>query len=73
MTNVEAVKFGNKVTPQQALLGTLNEATDMDCVVIVYVDREGYIRTSWSNSSMLKRLGMMQVASNRMIELAQED
>lgn len=70
--NVETFSFGGKHTPEQTLISALNNDDDKQCVVIVYLDRDGYVKTVWSDGSMLGRIGMLDVAKTQMLEAAQE-
>jgi hypothetical protein len=71
--SISTAAFGGKHTPKQVLLDALNHADDFKCCVLVYVDQNDYVYTAWSDGSMLKRIGMMDVAQIRMLEAGQED
>lgn len=73
MTNIRIAAFGNKHAPKQILLEALNIVDDMKCCVVVQLDKDDFVVTSWSNGSMLARMGMMQVAALRMLDAAQDD
>jgi len=70
--NIRTAAFGNKHTPKQVLLDALNQSDDMKVCVVVHLDKDDYVITSWSDGSSLKRMGMMQAAALRMLDAAQE-
>ena len=72
-TNIRTAAFGNKHTPKQLLLDALNHADDMKICVVVQLDKDDYVLTSWSDGSSLKRMGMMQIAALRMMDATQEE
>ena len=72
MKNIRTGAFGNKHTPKQLLLDALNHADDMQVCVVVHLDKDDYVLTSWSDGSSLKRMGMMQVAALQMLNATQE-
>ncbi len=73
MAKIATAAFGGKHTPRQVLLDALEDADTFKCCVLVCVDDEDYVNAGWSDGSMLKRMGMMDVAKLRMLDAAQED
>ena len=73
MTNIRTAAFGNKHTPKQLLLDALNHADQMQICIVIQLDAEDCVQTSWSDGSLLSRMGMTQVASLRMLDAEQED
>lgn len=72
-SNIRTAVFGGRHSPEQVLLDALNHAEHMQCCVVIYFDKDEFIQTSWSDGSMLQRMGMAQVAALRMLEVAQEE
>ena len=70
---VETAAFGGKHTPKQVLLDAMGHAESFKCCVVVYLDDDDYVNTSWSDSSMLTRMGMMDVAKLRMFDASGDD
>lgn len=73
MNNVKTIPFGNRHSPKQVLIDAMEHADTAKMLVVVMLDGEDYVQTSWSDGSMLARVGMCDVAKGRMIEAAQED
>jgi len=73
MSNLETAQFGNKHAPEQTLIDVLSNIDGAKVVVVVMLDKDDYVQTSWSDGSMLMRIGMMDVAKIRMLEAGQED
>lgn len=69
---IETVAFGGRHTPTQVLIDALNNAETFKCCVVVYLDDEDYVQTTWSDGSMLMRIGMMDVAKLRMLDASEE-
>lgn len=67
--NLETAQFGDKHTPDQTLIDAMNNLGDAKMVVVVVLDDEDYVRTSWSDGSLLKRMGMMDMAKTRMFQV----
>jgi len=72
MSKVSTAAFGGKHTPRQVLIDALNHTDRFKCCVVVCLDDEDYVHTSWSDGSSLKRMGMMEVAKLRMFNAADE-
>ena len=73
MSSVTTIAFGNKHTPHQTLIDATAKIDGVQTVVVVMLDADDYVVTSWSDGSMLKRLGMLDIAKLRMIDAGQED
>ena len=71
--SISTAAFGGKHTPKQVLLDALEKTEDCQCLVVVYLDSNDYVMTSWSDGSMLQRMGMMDVAKLRMFDAAQDE
>lgn len=64
--------FGDRHTPQQVLIDALEQADDMQVVVIVYLDKEDFIHSGWSDGSSLKRIGMLETVKSSILESQDE-
>ncbi len=73
MSSVTTIAFGNKHTPHQTLIDAMSHIDGVQTVIVVMLDEDDYVVTSWSDGSMLKRLGMLDMAKLRMIDEGQED
>jgi hypothetical protein len=73
MKNVIPHPFGGKRTPEQVLIDALSECESYEQVVVVAVDKEGAIRTGWSQGSNLEFIGMLTFATERMCQRAAYD
>lgn len=73
MSNVKTIAFGNRHTPKQVLIDAMEHAETAKMCVVVMLDADEYVQTAWASSSMLSRIGMLDVAKLRMIDVAQED
>ncbi len=71
--NISVAAFGGNRTPRQALLNVLDLADDAKIAVVVILDKDDGVNTAWSDGSLLKRIGMLEFAKMRMMELACED
>jgi len=66
--NIKTAAFGDKRTPTQVLISAQQDAENYDCVVVVVLDKDGYVDSAWSDGSALKRMGMLDVAKVRMMK-----
>ena len=73
MANVETFPFGDRHTPKQTLLSCLSEVEDAKIAIVIYLDKDDYIETAWSDGSLLKRLGLLYMAADRMKDIAAEE
>jgi len=73
MNNLKTAQFGNKHAPEQTLIDALSVIEGTKIAVVVFLDKDDYVCTSWSDGSLLKRLGMMDIAKIRMMETAEEE
>jgi len=67
MGNLRTTTFGNKRSPEQTLIHALSDVDGVKIAVVVFLDKNDYIQTGWSDGSMLKRIGMMDIAKQQMI------
>ena len=72
-SNVQVAHFAGKRTPSQSVLDALGGLNDAKIAVLVFLDKDEQINTSWSDGSLLNRVGMLEFAKIRMIELSHED
>ena len=72
MSNLKTAAFGNKRNAKQTLIDALPDMERAQCVVIVWVDENDVVRTSWADGGMLRRVGMCEVAKMQMIDDAFE-
>lgn len=68
--SVSTIPFGNKHTPDQVLIDAMNTKAKM--VVVVILDEHDCIEVAWSDGSVLKRLGMLEIAKIHMVEAISE-
>ena len=73
MSNLKTAQFGTKQTPQQTLIDALENGSKAKIAIVVYLDESYYIHTSWSDGSLLKRLGMLEIAKLKMLDCAKEE
>jgi len=73
MGELKTAAFGNRHTPRQLLIDALEKVEKAKMAVLIYVDENDYIISGWSDGSLLKRIGMLDVAKLRMIESGSED
>ena len=65
--NISAPAFGGKRDPEQTLFDAMTHIREAKIAVVVYLDKDGFVNTGWSDGSMLKRLGMLDVAKHQMM------
>lgn len=65
-------EFGGRHSPQQVLVDAMQYVDGAQCLVVAFIDKDGYICSSWSDSSVTTRLGVLDVAKHRMIDLSKE-
>ena len=68
MSNVKVQHFGNRITPQQCLLDSLDLVDKIEAVVVVIKHKDGVITYGCSKASYLTHLGMLRVADTLMID-----
>lgn len=75
MNNLKTAAFGGKRTPQQSLIGAMEDDrfADAKIAVVVFLDADDGINTCWSDGSLLKRIGLLEFAKRRMIDLSIEE
>jgi len=67
-SNVESVTFGDTLSPSQILVNAQQEGDDhYKHLIIVGMDQNGFIDTSWSNGFTTTHLGMLTWAAHRMM------
>lgn len=69
---LKTAAFGNKLTPAQLLAGSMSDVEGASLAVLVYVDKDGYVCTGWSDGHLTDRCGILEVAKHRMIVNASE-
>lgn len=72
MNNVKTTNFGDKHSPSQVLIDALDKAGTAKTVIVIILDEEDYIQTSWSDSTSLVRLGLLETAKYRTADLMME-
>lgn len=70
--SVETVAFGNRHTPEQILLDALQQTKHMKTIVLVYMDNDRYVHSAWSQGMSVERIGLLELAKLRQVELMQE-
>ncbi len=75
MSKVRVVAFGDNLTPRQAVITALESKymEGAEIAVVVFLGEDDSINTCWSSGSLLKRLGLLDFAKRRMIDLSIED
>ena len=64
MSKVAIADFGGKLTAKQLLIGSIEEADDWTEAVIISIDKDDLIITNWTSGSALKKVGMLELASD---------
>lgn len=74
MSKVRTIAFGGKRTPEQALIGAMEDELfeGAKIAVVVFLDKDEGINTCWSDGSLLKRIGLLEFAKRRMIDISIE-
>ena len=73
MGDVKAGDFGGDKSPRQVLLDALDECENYEDLVVVAIDKEGFVRTGWASGFTTTHVGMLAFASQRLIDLARDD
>ena len=73
MSKVEVINFGNKRTPKQTVIDALNKMDDEQIAIVVFLSKDDYVNTAWSDGSQLKRIGMLEFAKNAMMNASFEE
>jgi hypothetical protein len=66
-SNITPVAFGNKFTPEQVVLDVLEKAKTAKHVIIVVIDENDFVDTSWSDGYITTHLGMLAWAQQRLV------
>jgi len=70
--NISVAAFGGNRTPEQAILDVTDLADDAQLAVVVILGKDDLIHTSWSDGSLIARIGMLEIAKKHMITRAYE-
>ncbi len=66
--SIKVVDFGGKLTPEQLLLRCMEHASRAKILCVVMLDEDDYILTGASDGSALKKLGLLDVFKDRLME-----
>lgn len=73
--SISTAPFGGKTSPKQTIIDALELSEDVDveiAVVVVLTKENKIVSTGWSDGSLLKRLGMLEMAKHQMIQASDE-
>jgi len=73
VSGVHTAAFGGKRTPKHTIISALEDAEDAQLAIVVLLDKDGYVMSAWSDGSCLKRLGLLEIAKQRMVDTLRED
>lgn len=72
MGDLKTAAFGDRRNAKQTLIEALDFADGAKAAVVVLIHEDDTVAASWSDSSMLTRVGMCDVAKLQMIDAAYE-
>lgn len=65
---IHVARFGGERTPKQAVVDILDKLDDAELAVVVILDKDGGIYTSWSDGCTVKKMGMLEFAKIRIMD-----
>lgn len=69
---IHVARFGGERTPKQAVVDMLDKLDDAELAVVVVLDKDGGIYTSWSDGPAIQQMGMLEFAKIRIMDVAIE-
>lgn len=66
--SVETAPFGGKLGAHQLVTSLIDEIKESQIAIVVFLDKDDFVETYWSDGSSLKRLGMLDMAKRRIME-----
>ena len=65
---VKRVIFGDNYTAEHLLRDVLDRAGDINELVIIYEDKDGYVIPCWNKGSVIYKLGLLKLGGEVLLD-----